>query len=105
MTGRSSIEKRGPYSSIASVTLMVARELKREIKKRDGVRPAVASLLWLIPNSIFELARKRIGPHYWDETQFAENLSAAGFTVLATRRTFLNGASVLVWARRDVEES
>jgi len=77
----------------------------REIKKRDGVRPAVASLLWLIPNSIFELARKRIGPHYWDETQFAENLTAAGFTVLATRRTFLNGASVLVWARRDVEES
>ncbi len=77
----------------------------REIKKRDGVRPAVASLLWLIPNSIFELARKRIGPHYWDETEFAENLTAAGFTVLATRRTFLNGASVLVWARRDVEES
>src|SRR5207247_7113932 len=76
-----------------------------EIKKRDGVRPAVASLLWLIPNSIFELARKRIGPHYWDETQFAEHLTAAGFTVLATRRTFLNGASVLVWARRDVEES
>jgi ubiquinone/menaquinone biosynthesis C-methylase UbiE len=77
----------------------------REIKRRDGMRPAVASLLWLIPNSIFELARKRIGPHYWDETQFAENLTAAGFTVLATRRTFLNGASVLVWARRDVEES
>jgi SAM-dependent methyltransferase len=77
----------------------------REIKNRDGVRPAFASLLWLIPNSIFELARKRIGPHYWDETQFAANLIAAGFTVLATRRTFLNGASVLIWARRDVEES
>jgi len=77
----------------------------REIKKRDGARSAFASLLWLIPNSIFELARKRIGPHYWDETQFAANLTAAGFTVLATRRTFLNGASVLVWARRDVEES
>ena len=77
----------------------------REIKRRDGMRPAFASLLWLIPNSIFELARKRIGPHYWDETQFAANLTAAGFAVLATRRTFLNGASVLVWARRDVEES
>ena len=27
---------RGPYSSMASVTLMIARELKREIIKRDG---------------------------------------------------------------------
>jgi hypothetical protein len=26
---------RGPYSSMASVTLMIARELKREIIKRD----------------------------------------------------------------------
>jgi hypothetical protein len=26
---------RGPYSSMASVTLMIARELKREINKRD----------------------------------------------------------------------
>jgi SAM-dependent methyltransferase len=77
----------------------------REIKNRDGLRAALASLLWLLPNSIFELARKRIGPHYWDETQFAANLTAAGFTVLETRRTFLNGASVLVWARRDPEES
>lgn len=29
-------EWRGPYSSMASVTLMVARELKREITKRDA---------------------------------------------------------------------
>ena len=77
----------------------------RDIKIRDGMRAALASLLWLVPNSIFEVARKRIGPHYWDEHEFAANLKAAGFTVLATRRTFLNGASVLVWARRDVEES
>ena len=33
------------------------------------------------------------------------SVRAAGLTVLETRRTFLNGASVLVWARRDVEES
>jgi len=77
----------------------------REIQNRDGLRAAIASLLWLVPNSIFELARMRIGPHYWDETQFAANLKTAGLTVLGTRRTFLNGASVLVWARRDVEES
>src|SRR5206468_761718 len=42
----------------------------REIKHRDGLRGALASLLWLVPNSIFEVARKRIGPHYWDENQF-----------------------------------
>jgi hypothetical protein len=29
-------EPKGPYSSMASVTLMIARELKREITKRDG---------------------------------------------------------------------
>jgi ribosome-associated translation inhibitor RaiA len=28
-------EKRGPYSSLASVTLMIARQLKRETKKRE----------------------------------------------------------------------
>ena len=27
--------------------------------------------------------------------------AAAGFTVLQMRRTFLNGASLLVWARKD----
>lgn len=30
-------ERRGPYSSLASVTLMIARQLKREITKRDAV--------------------------------------------------------------------
>lgn len=30
-------EARGPYSSITSVSLMVARQLKREITKRDAV--------------------------------------------------------------------
>ena len=29
--------KRGPYSSMASVTLCIARELKREIVKRDSL--------------------------------------------------------------------
>ena len=75
-----------------------------EIKRRDGVKPALSSLLWLVPNSIFEAARRRIGPHYWDETRFAANLRAAGFTVLEARRTFLNGASVLMWARKDTAD-
>jgi len=29
-------EEKGPYSSIASVTLMIARELLREITRRDA---------------------------------------------------------------------
>ena len=29
-------ERKGPYSSMDSVSLMIARELKREIKKRDA---------------------------------------------------------------------
>lgn len=27
---------RGPYNSIASVTLMIARQLRREVERRDG---------------------------------------------------------------------
>ena len=57
-----------------------------------------------MPNSIFEAARQRIGPHYWAEARFTTNLRTAGFTVLETRRTFLNGASVLVWARKDTRD-
>lgn len=30
-------EKRGPYGSLASVTLMIARELRKEVTKRDAV--------------------------------------------------------------------
>jgi len=41
-----------------------------------------------------------VGPHYWDENAFAGHLRGAGFTVLEIRRTFLNGASLLVWARK-----
>jgi len=29
-------EWRGPYSSVASITLMIARDLKKEIAKRDA---------------------------------------------------------------------
>jgi ubiquinone/menaquinone biosynthesis C-methylase UbiE len=75
-----------------------------EIKGREGIKPALSSLLWLVPNSIFEAARRRIGPHYWDEAQFTTNLQAAGFTVLEARRTFINGASLLMWARKDVRD-
>jgi hypothetical protein len=35
-------DRKGPYASIASVTLVIARELKREIAKRDTARAAEA---------------------------------------------------------------
>ena len=35
-------EMRGPYSTISSVTLVIARHLKREIVKRDASRPSGA---------------------------------------------------------------
>ena len=76
----------------------------RDIKSAEGLPSALRSLLWVLPNSIFETTRRRVGPHYWDETAFRVNLRDAGFTVLETRRTFLNGASLLVWARKDAGE-
>jgi ubiquinone/menaquinone biosynthesis C-methylase UbiE len=74
-----------------------------EIKRREGVAAALGCLVWVLPNAIFEATRRRIGPHYWAEEEFSAKLRAAGFTVLETRRTFLNNASVLVWARKDAE--
>jgi hypothetical protein len=35
-------EAKGPYGGMASVTLMIARELKREITKRDAPHPVDA---------------------------------------------------------------
>ncbi|HEU5193423.1 MAG TPA: class I SAM-dependent methyltransferase [Methylomirabilota bacterium] len=73
-----------------------------ETRAREGLGAALRCLaLWLLPHALFEASRRRIGPHYWDETTFAVNLRAAGFTVRESRRTFLNGASILVWARKD----
>ena len=95
------ILKPGGHAVFVNHTRQVAQwSTFREIKRRDGIRPALSSLLWLVPNSIFEAARRRIGPHYWDETRFSANLRAAGFTVLQARRTFVNGASLLMWARK-----
>jgi len=96
------ILKPGGHAIFVNHTRQVAQwSTFREIKRRDGIRPALSSLLWLVPNSIFEAARRRIGPHYWDEARFGANLHAAGFRVLQARRTFVNGASLLMWARKD----
>jgi SAM-dependent methyltransferase len=74
----------------------------RDVSRRHGVGAAFRCLLWVFPNAVFELARKGVGPHYWQEEQFAARLQAAGFTVLELRRTFFDGASLIAWVRKDV---
>jgi len=76
----------------------------REVGTRDGWRAAARCLLWVAPNSIFELTRKRAGPHYWQEEEFGARLREAGFTVLQIRRTFFNDASLLAWVCKDTRE-
>ncbi len=76
----------------------------QELRQAEGTAAALRCLLlWLFPHWLFEATRRRVGPHYWNETTFAVNLRTAGFTVLETRRTFLNGASVLVLAKKESE--
>ncbi|MBI4610284.1 MAG: methyltransferase domain-containing protein [Candidatus Rokubacteria bacterium] len=76
----------------------------RAVRARAGLSAALRCLLWLLPNSIFEATRTQIGPHYWEEDEFSRRLRDAGFTVLEMRRTFLDGASLLAWARKDSDE-
>jgi SAM-dependent methyltransferase len=78
------------------------RRTFQELHSREGLGAALRCLLlWLAPHGLFEAARRRIGPHYWNEATFTANLRAAGFTVLEMRRTFLNGASLLAWATTE----
>lgn len=81
-----------------------ARRTFRELQAQEGLSAALRCfMLWLLPHGLFDAARRRTGPHYWNETTFTANLRAAGFRILETRRTFLNGASLLVWATTDTE--
>lgn len=97
--------KPGGYAVFVNFTRRVwLRPTFLQIKEREGLGAAVRCLLWVLPNSIFELTRKRIGPHYWNEAEFSAHLREAGFTVLELRRTFFDGASLLAWARKDTEE-
>jgi len=80
------------------------RSTVRAVKRRDGTGAALRSLLWVLPNSIFEATRKRVRPQYWEETEFAAQLKAAGFTVLELRRTFFEGASLLAWVSKEKED-
>jgi len=72
----------------------------REIWQLNGFAAALRAVLWVLPNAVFEAARSRTGPHYWDEAAFAAHLRESGFTILELRRTFLRGSSLLVWARK-----
>jgi SAM-dependent methyltransferase len=73
----------------------------RQAHAQGGLRRVAGSLLWALPNGIFESTRRRVGPHYWDEREFTLALEDAGFTVLETRRAFVDDTSVLAWARKD----
>jgi ubiquinone/menaquinone biosynthesis C-methylase UbiE len=72
----------------------------RELRAREGLGSAVRSLVWLLPNAVFEATRTRVGPTYWEETEFSDHVEAAGFRVVEMRRTFLCAASILVWAAK-----
>jgi SAM-dependent methyltransferase len=72
----------------------------RDVSRRDGTMPALRTLVWVLPNTIFETLRRRTGPHYWDEQRMTDHLCEAGFELIALRRTFLDGASLLASVRK-----
>jgi len=94
--------KPGGHAVFVNHTRQIGRwSTVRELARRDGLRAALQGLLWVLPNSIFEAVRRRVGPHYWDEDTFAAELRRSGFSILTMRRTFLGDASLLVWARKN----
>jgi SAM-dependent methyltransferase len=72
----------------------------REVSRRDGIAAAIRTLVWVLPNSIFETVRRPTGPHYWDEERMTAHLCQAGFELVALRRTFFDGASLLASVRK-----
>ena len=96
--------KPGGHAVFVNHTCQIGRwSTVRGIAQRDGVAAALHGLLWVLPNSIFETVRRRIGPHYWDEDTFSAQVRHSGFSILAMRRTFLGDASLLVWARKNAD--
>jgi ubiquinone/menaquinone biosynthesis C-methylase UbiE len=93
--------KPGGQAVVVNFTRRVqAWQTFREIHARRGFRAAFHSLLWAVPNTIFETLRRPSGPHYWDEAEFSARLREVGFQVLELRRTFVQGASLFVRARK-----
>jgi SAM-dependent methyltransferase len=71
----------------------------RAMRTREGFAAAVRALRWLVPTALFE--RFRACDHrYLTREHFHDYLAKAGFDVLESRATFLNGISLLAWARR-----
>ena len=96
--------KPGGHAVFVNHTRQIGRwSTVRELARRDGLGAALHGLLWVLPNSIFEAVRRRVGPHYWDEDTFSTQVRRSGFSILAMRRTFLGDASLLVWARKNAE--
>jgi len=94
--------KPGGHAVFVNHTRQIGRwSTVRELARRDGLAAALHGLLWVLPNSIFEATRRRVGPHYWDEDTFSTQVRCSGFSVLTMRRTFLGDASLLVWARKN----
>ena len=96
--------KPGGHAVFVNHTRLIGRwATVREIARREGLGAALHGLLWVLPNSIFEAVRRRVGPHYWDEATFSAQVRYSGFSVLEMRRTFLGDASLLVWARKNTD--
>lgn len=72
------------------------------VRSRFGSSVALRSMLWVLPNALFETLRRGTAPHYWDEDQFASELRAVGFEVTDLRRTFFDAASLLARVRKPV---
>ncbi len=97
--------KPGGHALFVNLTRRVEiRRTFEDLRARLGLAAALHSLLWSIPNAIFETFRRPVAPHYWDESEFSAHLADAGFVVLTMRRTFLEGASVLAWAEKPVAD-
>lgn len=72
----------------------------REVWSREGAGAALRSLVWLLPNALFDMLRGRRQSSYWGAAEFRARLEGVGFEVLDMRPTFLNGISLLVWCRK-----
>jgi ubiquinone/menaquinone biosynthesis C-methylase UbiE len=76
-------------------------EAFRDVRRRQGWGEAFTSLLWVLPNAVFESMRRRTGPHYWGEPELRAHLEEAGFRVREVRRTFFSGVSLLARVEKD----
>jgi 2-polyprenyl-3-methyl-5-hydroxy-6-metoxy-1,4-benzoquinol methylase len=73
----------------------------RALRAHEGVSSALRALRWLVPTALFERFRE-CDHRYLTREEFHRYLRAAGFEVLESRATFLNGISLLAWVRRSL---